>query len=94
MSYRSGGIGTPSHLATEQLLAAAGAQAVDVPYKGATETLNAVIGNEVDFGLTLNQVAIGQVRNGQVRGLAVTGPERNPFMPEVPTLTGAGLAAQ
>ena len=49
MAYASGGVGTPSHMGAELLLSATGTKALHVPYKGASESTNAVAGKQVDF---------------------------------------------
>ncbi|MEJ8857928.1 tripartite tricarboxylate transporter substrate binding protein [Variovorax robiniae] len=91
LSYGSGGVGTPSHLATELMLSANDVKAVHVPYKGAASIVVATIGKEVDFSLPLLSVAAPQVQGGKLRALAVTGAKRSPKLPDVPTMAEAGL---
>lgn len=90
--FASGGIGSPAHMGGELLLASAGVTATHVPYKGATESINAVIGKQVDFALAISSVALPQVQAGKLVALAVTGPQRHPKLPQVPTLREAGQA--
>ena len=92
LMFASGGIGSPAHLGGELMLATAGADATHVPFKGATESVNAVIGRQVDFALAISSVAFPQVQAGKVVALAVSGPQRHPKMPQVPTLQEAGVA--
>lgn len=92
LAFASGGIGSPAHMGGELILATAGVQANHVPFKGATESINAVIGKQVDFALAISSVALPQVQAGKALALAVTGPQRHPRMPQVPTLREAGLA--
>lgn len=92
LSYASGGIGSPAHLGAELLLSAAGVSATHVPYKGASESLNAVIGKQVDFALTVTSVSLPQWKAGKVAVLAITSPHRNPSLPQVATLAEQGLA--
>lgn len=92
LTYASGGIGTPAHLGAELVLHAAGARALHVPFKGASESVNALLGNHVDFALAISSVALPFVANGQLKALAVTGRQRNAQMPQVPTLAEAGVA--
>jgi tripartite-type tricarboxylate transporter receptor subunit TctC len=92
LSYGSGGVGTPAHMGAELMLNSSGAQALHVPYKGASESVNAVLGKQVDFALALASVALPQIRAGKLTALAVTGPKRNPRLPNVPTLEEAGVA--
>lgn len=91
LNFASGGIGTPSHLGVEMLLMATETKALHVPYKGATEIVNAVLGKQVSFGMPIFSVALPQVQSGKLRALAVAGNQRNPLLPEVPTLMELGL---
>ena len=91
LMYASGGIGSPAHMGAELMLAAAGIEATHVPYKGATESTNAVIGKQVDFALAITSVALPQIDNGKLVALAVTSPKRHARLSAVPTLTEAGV---
>lgn len=92
LMYASGGIGSPAHMGAELMLAAAGVEATHVPYKGATESTNAVIGKQVDFALAITSVALPQIDNGKLVALAVTSPQRHARLPAVPTLAEAGVS--
>lgn len=91
LTYGSGGVGTPAHMGAELILNAADAQALHVPYKGASESANAVMSRQVDFALTISSVSLPHVQGGKMIPLAVTGSKRNPRLPNVPTLAEAGL---
>lgn len=91
LSYASGGVGTPAHMGAELILNATGAKALHVPYKGASESANAVMGKQVDFALTLSSVSLPHIQGGKMTALAVSGPRRNPKLPNVPTLAEAGI---
>lgn len=91
LMYASGGIGSPAHMGAELMLAAAGVEATHVPYKGATESTNAVIGKQVDFALAITSVALPQIDNGKLVALAVTSPQRHARLAGVPTLAEAGV---
>src|SRR3989344_1216868 len=91
LDYASGGVGTPSHLGVEMVLSVSQAQATHVPYKGASEIVNAVLGQQVAFGAPITAVAYSNIVAGKLRPLAVTGPARNPKLPIGPTLAEAGL---
>lgn len=91
LSFASGGVGSPAHMGAELMLGAAGAQALHVPYKGASESANAVMGRQVDFALTISSVSLPHVQGGKLLPLAVTGAARNPHLPQVPTLAESGL---
>jgi tripartite-type tricarboxylate transporter receptor subunit TctC len=92
LTWGSGGIGSPAHMGGELLLNTAGADALHVPYKGASESANAVMGRQVDYALTISSVSMPHITGGKMLPLAVSGPQRNPRLPNVPTLAEAGLA--
>jgi len=91
LDYASGGIGTPSHLGVEMILSAAHVKALHVPYKGASELVNAVLGQQVTFGAPIFSVAYPHIVGGRLRALAVANSRRNPMLPDVPTLAEAGV---
>lgn len=91
LTYASGGIGSPAHMGTELMLHTAGVTALHVPYKGASESANAVMSKQVDFALTVSGVSVPYVQGGKLKALAVTGDRRNPLLPNVPTLKEAGI---
>ncbi|MFN7001555.1 MAG: Bug family tripartite tricarboxylate transporter substrate binding protein, partial [Elioraea tepidiphila] len=85
-NYASGGNGSGAHLAAELLKSRAGVDAVHVPYRGAPDIINAVLGNQVLFGLPTMSTAMPLVTAGRLRAIAVTSPQRSPALPDVPTL--------
>lgn len=91
LNFASGGVGSPAHLGAELMLSTAGVTANHVPYKGASESLNAVLGKQVDFAFTITSVSIPQWKAGKVAVLGITSPQRNPTLPQVPTLVEQGL---
>lgn len=91
LSYASGGVGTPAHMGAELILRSTDAQALHVPYKGASESANAVLGKQVDFALTITSVSLPHIAGGKLKALAVTAPTRNPRLRDVPTLAEAGV---
>jgi tripartite-type tricarboxylate transporter receptor subunit TctC len=91
LNFGSTGPGTLSHLATEDMAARENFRAEHVSYRGvAPAVLDLVAGRLQLFFAPLAGVA-GQVRDGALRALAVTGPSRMPQLPEVPTLREAGV---
>lgn len=92
LAYASGGIGSPAHMGAELMLQAVGVEATHVPFKGASESVNAVIGKQVDFALAITSVALTQIKAGKVVPLGITSAQRNPVLPQVPTLVEQGLA--
>ena len=91
LSFASGGVGTPAHMGAELILNTSHAKALHVPYKGASESVNAVLGKQVDFALTITSVSLPHILAGKLNALAVTAPTRNPRLPNVPTLAEAGV---
>ena len=92
LNYASSGPGTPYHMAGELLKSMADINAVHVPYKGSSGARTDVIGGQVDLMFDAVTTMTEQVRGGKVKALATTGLKRSDVMPEVPTLTEAGVA--
>lgn len=92
INMASGGSGTQSHLAGVQFLQFAKTKALHVPYKGASASLAAVISGEAQIMFPPVSTAIGQVKEGLLRALAVTGEKRIAGLPGVPTMEESGLA--
>ena len=91
LMYGTFGPGSAPHLTGEMFAMAAGARMTPVPYKGSAQLVTAMIGGEVDLGVDTVSSAAAQARAGKVRALAVTGAQRMPQLPDVPTFTEAGL---
>ena len=90
LSFASPGVGTPQHIAGELLKRLAGVDIVHVPYRGAVFT--DVIAGRVTMTLQNMGVILPVVREGKLRGLAVTSLTRSPITPELPTLAELGFA--
>ena len=91
LTYGSGGVGTPNHMAAELLLASTGVEAVHVPYKGGVQAVTALLGKEIDFTLPVLSIAFPHVQSGRLKALAVAGATRNPKLAQVPTFAEAGV---
>ena len=91
LNYSSPGIGTPPHLIAELFKQRAGVNIVHVPYKGGGLAGQAVIAGEVQMTFENPTTTVPQVQGGLVRGLAVTGAARTPQVPELPTMSEAGM---
>jgi tripartite-type tricarboxylate transporter receptor subunit TctC len=89
LSYASPGNGTPQHIAGELLKMLARVDIIHVPYRGAVVT--DVIGGRVTIALQNAGAILQTVREGKLRGLAVTSLERSPNMPELPTVAESGF---
>ena len=91
LSYSSAGSGTPPHLAGELFKAVAGVDLLHVPYKGGAPAISDLVGGQVQ-AIFEGQVALApHLQSGKVRALAITGAQRSPALPDVPTAAEAGL---
>lgn len=91
-TYATVGLGSVNHLCMELLAINSATQITQVAYSGTPQALMALVGGEVDMGCLPAQAVMPQVKVGKVRALAVATARRSPFLPEVPTLTEAGIA--
>jgi tripartite-type tricarboxylate transporter receptor subunit TctC len=78
-------VGSTQHLAAELLKTAAGVDLLIVPYKATPAVVTALRAGEIDLAVEIVAPLLAQVRGGALRALAVTGAQRNPALPEVPT---------
>jgi tripartite-type tricarboxylate transporter receptor subunit TctC len=90
LTFASAGLGSSTHMGGEKFRAAAGIDVVHVPYKGAPEAVADVIAGRVDYYFVPVVSALGQVRDGKLRALAVAAPKRIAALPELPTIAEAG----
>ena len=91
LSYASSGPGTPYHMAGELFKAMSGTDIVHVPHKGSAEARNDVMGGHVQMMFDAVTAMKGNVEAGQVRALATTGDKRSAVLPDVPTVSEAGV---
>jgi tripartite-type tricarboxylate transporter receptor subunit TctC len=91
VNYGSSGFGSSNHLAPELLNGRYGIGLVHVPFRGGAPALQALLGNQVQLMLENVPTLVAAVRAGQIRAIAVTGRERDPALPEVPTFAEAGI---
>ena len=90
MTYALPGLGTPVHLAGEQLRQATGIDVVSVPYRGAGPSIADFIAGVVQMTFATVPSILEHVRGGRARALAMVG-ERSPLLPNVPTMSEAGI---
>ncbi len=91
INFASAGTGSGIHLGTELMAYMAGIKIVHIPYKGSGPALTDLIGGHVALYFSSLPPAIGLVRDGKVRPLAVTGPTRSKIFPDLPTVAEAAL---
>ncbi|MDP3795571.1 MAG: tripartite tricarboxylate transporter substrate binding protein [Polaromonas sp.] len=92
-SYASAGMGSTQHIAGEALNLTAGTKAVHIPYKGSSAAHTDLIGGQIQFMLDTTSSAMGQVKAGTLRPLAVTSATRFTELPDVPTVRELGMPA-
>ena len=90
-SYGSGGNGSSAHFTAELFKSMAGVDIAHIPYKGATPALTDVIAGEVVMFMGNLPPAMGHIKAGRVRALAVTTAQRTPLAPDLPTVAESGL---
>jgi len=92
VTFATGGNGTSSHLAAELFIDMNKLRMVHVPFKGVAASIGEVVAGRVDIGTSSIASAVNAVKSGRMRALAVTGRERNPLLPDVPTFAESGFA--
>ena len=91
LAYSSAGNGTPPHLSAELLSGMTGIKLIHVPYKGGGPSIIALLSGEAQLSIASLPSAIGHMRSGKLRALGVTTPQRTPSLPELPTISEAGV---
>jgi tripartite-type tricarboxylate transporter receptor subunit TctC len=91
INYASAGVGSVSHISTELFNQMADVKLMHVPYRGTGPALNDLLGNHVALHMAPIPTLIGMVRGGTLRAIGVTGPNRSPIMPDMPTVTEKAL---
>ena len=91
LSFGSGGIGTPAHLAGELLKIKANIEYTHVPFRGSGPTLQSVIGGHVPSAFNPPAPLIPHLQSGSIRAIAITTPNRTPALPDVPTIAESGF---
>jgi tripartite-type tricarboxylate transporter receptor subunit TctC len=91
INFASGGNGTGQHLSTELFELLAGIKMTHVPYRGAAPAYTDVMSGQTPVFFDNLASALGQIKGGSVRALAVTGKERSPLLPDVPTVAESGV---
>ena len=91
LSYASSGPGTPYHMAGELFKAMAGVAIVHIPYRGSSGARTDVLGGQVDMMFDAVPTMTEHVKAGKVKAMGTTGTARSAVMPDVPTISEAGV---
>lgn len=91
ITIASAGQGTSSHLAAELFLSQQGLRMTSVPFKGVAPAYAELVAGRVDLAVSSIASPMGHIRGGRARAIAVTGRERSPLLPDVPTFAEAGF---
>ena len=91
LTFASTGNGTSQHLSGESFNMMAGVKMVHVPYKGGPQAMTDLIGGNVALSFENLPNAIGFIRQGKLRAIAVTTAARSPQLPDVPTIAESGI---
>jgi tripartite-type tricarboxylate transporter receptor subunit TctC len=90
LNYGSGGNGSAANLATEYFKLQTGTSLLHIPYRGTAPAVTDLMGGQIQLLFTGAPAVLGQIKNGQLRALAVSSPKRLPALPELPTVAEAG----
>jgi tripartite-type tricarboxylate transporter receptor subunit TctC len=91
LNYGSSGIGNPLHLTMEMIKHATGIDILAVPFRGDAQINAALISGDVEVAVVPLATAVPLIRDGRIRGLAITGAKRSPTVPEIPTVAESGV---
>ena len=91
LNYASSGPGTPYHMAGELFKSMAGVYLVHIPYRGSTGARTDVMGGQVDMMFDAVTTMAEQVKAGKVKAIASSGKQRSDVLPDVPTMSEAGV---
>jgi tripartite-type tricarboxylate transporter receptor subunit TctC len=92
LSAGSSGVGATGHLSIELFNLMAGVKLVHVPYKGGGPAMGDLVGGQVHLIFATTASAIPHLRSGRIKGIAVTTAKRSALLPDMPTISEAGLA--
>lgn len=92
LNYGSTGVGSGSHLSMELFMARTGIRMQHVPFRGAAPLVQELMGGRIDVSNSTLPSVLGQIQSGDIRAIALASPQRNPTLPDVPTLREQGIA--
>jgi tripartite-type tricarboxylate transporter receptor subunit TctC len=84
--YGSAGAGSGTHFTTERFNMAAGIKGTHVAFKGQSEMVIEILAGRLNYGIATLGVALGMIKDGRLRALAVVTPKRSPLLPDVPSV--------
>jgi tripartite-type tricarboxylate transporter receptor subunit TctC len=90
VTYAHGGNGTPGHLAMEYFRLVAGFQTIPVPYRGNPQLVTDLSAGQIKIGFVSTAGVIQHVREGRLKGLAISTRRRSPLAPDLPTINEVG----
>jgi tripartite-type tricarboxylate transporter receptor subunit TctC len=91
LNYGSSGVGNPLHLTMEMIKHSTGIDILAVPFRGDAQINAALIAGDVEVAVVPLATAVPLIRDGRIRGLAITGAKRSPTVPEIPTVAESGV---
>ena len=91
MNYASPGVGTPHHLSMELLKNTAGVFLTHIPYRGTAPAVSDLLGGQIETMFLPIHVALPYIKAGRLTALGIGSDKRHPLLPDVPTLTEAGV---
>ncbi|MBU2409460.1 MAG: tripartite tricarboxylate transporter substrate binding protein [Gammaproteobacteria bacterium] len=91
LTFSSAGNGSPGHIAAEIYSTESGVKFTHIPYKGNAPAVLALLSGEVQAGILATPGLLPHIQAGKVQALAVTGSQRSPLLPQVPTVGELGL---
>ena len=91
LSFASPGVGSTNHLAGEMLRKETGGNYVHVPYKGSSPAIVDLLAGQIDMNFDAMSSVVPYIKAGRMRPLAVTTPDRDPDLPDVPTMAELGF---
>ncbi|QHE84445.1 Bug family tripartite tricarboxylate transporter substrate binding protein [Hydrogenophaga sp. BPS33] len=90
INFGTSGTGSPNHFALEHMNAAYGLKMTPVPYKGAAQMMQDMLGGQVQAIFSSSSLAAGQLQAGNVRALAIGSPDPSPLFPDLPLMAAHG----
>jgi tripartite-type tricarboxylate transporter receptor subunit TctC len=92
LNYGSTGVGSGSHLSTELFMTRTGTKMTHVPFRGAAPLVQELVAGRIDVSNSTLPSVLAQIQAGQIRAIGIASPQRNPQLPDVPTLREQGIS--